>query len=489
MRRPALSLRHWLGGGVAISIGFILFRFLLTPLRIRILTELLAPADYGMVTLISMSATAMAFIFSLGGFEVWIRKLPAADAAKRLVIFRSVWLTSSLIGGLTALCILLGWGPSVWYSADGVHLSTAAVATLFLAFLHVHQRIYYLLACNEHARARITQLLCGDLWFLLLMPIGYYTGWTAETTLWIWSLWIFISACWTWDWVPITRSLRVGDGPWIRFADTIAGLSILPIVLAEWIFRLVGQYALLHVYGAETMAFYALALNLALVGFAAGVPLVDVFMTALNRKYEHSQQVNFSPSFVLSSLFTRAFRWIMAINIPVALALGYLPDALLAVLASRAFSPAAAYLPWAAFLPGFMLMNLLLGRLALTQSMTTCAAWGGMLGALISVVLSGLWAAPYGAVGVFLAVTGGLLFTLTWLVVALEAWRWLVYKEMGFVRFLLGSGTLVLAYIGIRHLQVFPLMKISMAAVATLLVWKVFRWVERKDFDLEVIEA
>jgi len=488
MKRFQPVWRRWIGG-VGISIGFVLFRLLLTPIRIRVLTEFLAPADYGMITLLSMSATGMAFVFSLGGFEVWLRRLPGADTGQRLALFRSVLLISSLIGGLAALGILLGWGPSVWYAAENVQLSSASVAALFIAFLHVHQRIYYLLGCNQHARARITQLLWGDLWFLLLVPVGYYGGWTAERALWVWSSWILVSVWWTWHWVPLGASMKRRGGRWVLSRELLAGLSMLPIILAEWIFRLAGQYVLLRTHGAEIMAFYALALNLALVGYAAGVPLVDVCMTSVNRKHAQLMAGNPFPPPELAALFTRALRWIMAINIPVTLALLFLSNPLLSVLASQAFRPAAAYLPWAAFLPGLMLLNLLLGRLALTQGRSSCAAWAAMMGALASVAASVFWAEARGAPGVFLAVTAGLLLTCLWLIFTLKVWRWMLRRELATARFVSGGGVLLCSYMLLAHIQGLAWAKMGAAAICALLVWKVFRWVDGRDFDVEAISG
>lgn len=472
-------------GGVGISIGFVLFRFMLTPIRIRVLTELLAPADYGMITLLSMSATGMAFVFSLGGFEVWLRRLPGADAQERLILFRSVFLMSSLMGALAAVGIALGWGPTVWYAADQVRLSPASVAILFLAFLHVHQRLYYLLGCNQHARARITQLLWGDLWFLLLIPVGYYGGWTAQRALWVWSFWTLFSVLWTWRWVPLTASLRRRPEKMRQSGELLVGLSILPIIMAEWIFRLAGQYVLIKTHGAETMAFYALALNLALVGYAAGVPLVDVCMTALNRQHAGLDSDSRFPPRHLASLFTRAVRWIMAINLPVTLALIFLSAPLLSVLASEAFRPAEVYLPWAALLPGLMLLNLLLGRLALTLGRSSSAAWAAMMGALTSVVVGVAAAERFGAPGVFIAVTAGLLLTCLGLIIALKVWHWILWRELALLQFACGGVLLIGLYVGLAILPVTGWMKLGVAAIGVLLVWKGFRWVGKTDLDME----
>ena len=68
--RRAAVLKRWLSGrlvGVLFaSFGFVALRFLLTPLRIKILTSLLDKDEYGKLTLVSLTISFLSIVFSLG---------------------------------------------------------------------------------------------------------------------------------------------------------------------------------------------------------------------------------------------------------------------------------------------------------------------------------------------------------------------------------------------------------------------------------------
>lgn len=467
---------------IGVSFGFVVLRFLLAPVRIRVLTGLLDPADYGVVTLVSMSATAMAFVFSLGGFEAWLRWLPGArDDAERAAQFRGVFMISSGFGCLAGLALVLDWIPARWFGDTGGSVSSWLLAIFFLMFLHVHQRIYFLLGTQQHTKARLTQLLWADLWFLLLLPAGN-SFWTSSGVLWMWSGWILLTSLGTWSWVPLAASMRSGARAMVNYRLVLGGLPVLPLMMSEWVIRLSGQYLLLAFTDAATMALYALSLNIALVGMAAGVPLVDVMIAHINaqdRKKAGVVQHTVSPH--AKVIFSRGCRILGALSLAVGLGLVFFPNAIVRLLAASAYHQAADYLPWAALLPLFMLMNLVMGRLALACGRARLAGVASLAGALGGFVASAGFYISFSIAGIFLGITLGLLVTFLVLAYGLGIARWLNLRELRPFRLLAGGLFLALCLAGVAVFIENGLAQLAVATVVVVLTAALFRWVELAD--------
>ena len=57
------------------SVGYLCLQFILTPIRIRILTTILTKEQYGTLTLVIMTISCISTVISLGSFEYLLRKI------------------------------------------------------------------------------------------------------------------------------------------------------------------------------------------------------------------------------------------------------------------------------------------------------------------------------------------------------------------------------------------------------------------------------
>lgn len=464
-------------GTLAASAGFVLLRFALTPVRMRVLTGLLSPGDYGLVTLFSMTAFGAATILSLGGFELLLRHLPGAEPEARRGFFRGVWLVTSAAGLAAAVLTLAGVLPRAWIGGQA-GLSRPALALLLLGFLHMQQRTYFLLGSREHLRARATQLLWSELWFLPLLAGAPAGGWDAERAAWAWCGWMLAVSLATWRWVPLGRvwAAREGRQPARRWLAL--GLPMLPAALGEWTFRLVGHYVLLARAGATVMAFYALALNVAMVGYVAGVPLIDGCVTEFNRVHARGSGTRRE----LRRIVSRGARGVLAVAIPVALALVWLRAPLLRLLADPAFAAAADLLPWAAAVPLLLLGNLLLARLLVALGRAAVVGWGSLAGAALALTFCLLWVPGHGARGALVAIQCALA-----LVDLYFGWRarlpgWLDLRELGPLRLAGGGVLLAGVYAAAGAAPWSAPSQLALAGGATFGVLAVLRWIRPGDF-------
>ncbi len=111
--KPIYSSRAMFGVFFA-SFGFIACRFLLTPIRIKVLTSLLDRETYGALTLISVTVSFLTLVGSIGSLEYMLRKLPGSPSNSQRGVFRVVL---QYFGGLSVAMALTGAGArsTTWF--------------------------------------------------------------------------------------------------------------------------------------------------------------------------------------------------------------------------------------------------------------------------------------------------------------------------------------------------------------------------------------
>jgi len=482
-RRRMGRIRGFLMGGLSVTLGFVALRFLITPLRMKVITTILTPEDYGLVTLLSMTAHGLGLIVSVGGFELLLRRLPNLDIVGRRSVFHAV-LVLSTAGGLVISLLLAGlWNHVDWLGSLSARLSVGAAVVLFLLFLHVQQRIYYLLGSHDHFRSRALQLMWSDLWFLPVFAGMAIITWNAETVVWTWSAWLVLILVCTWRWVPMGAFVSSGPISVSLRATFWRSVPILPVLVGDWVFRLTGHYALLIHWDAATMAFYALAMNVALTGQVAGVPLIDLCCVDLSKAMgQASVNQGLVPNPVEMKIVSRGVRHILAVSAPVMLVLLYMPADIIDFLAGSAFRDAAGLLPWAALLPLLMLFNLLLARMLMLLGRSFWVAFGSILGAVTSLILCSIMVPSFGSRGALLSITCAAALVDILYAFEIRAWRWLDIPSIRWPGLLIGGLILVSVFAHIRLIPGAAFTRLAVAGFLSLLVLWGTGCVRRQDF-------
>jgi len=475
-----------LSGPLAVTAGFVALRFLITPVRIKVVTSVLAPVDYGVVTLVSMTAHGLCLLASVGGFELFLRRLPSLSPSARCGVFRAVSLVSMAGALLASAAMLVFWRGTGWPGGIAATLSAGAAILLFLLFLLFQQRIYYLLGTHEHTRARTLQLLWSDLWFLPLLLLPASVPRSAETAVWTWSAWLLVVLVLTHRWVPSAwKPLQAEDRPSLR-AIFLQSVPILPVLVSDWVYRLTGHYALVFYSDTKTMAFYSLAMNLALTAQVAGIPLVDLCCVELGRAAGLAGAgPRTSPSATEAAVFTRAVRHIVAVALPVSLALVFLSDDIVAVLAGPSFRAVAPLLPWAALLPALWLANLLLARVLMLLGKPSCVAFGSIAGAATAVLLCVALVPSHSACGAFAAITIATAVVDAFFAAKMRVWKWVRLGHARWLPMLAGALALSLLYGQSSVVGGGPIVRLVLVAVLTLLILVGTGWIRRQDFRTE----
>jgi len=462
-----------LGSALAVTLGFIALRFVLTPVRINVITHVLQPGDYGAVTLLSMTAHGLALIVSLGGFEVLLRKMPGLEGSLQNAYFRKVFLISSIAGLTACLGIAWAWGCTPWLEEVSALIGPLAAIVFFLLFLHALQRIYFLLGRRDHVQARFTQLLWSDLWFLPVLLGMSAVAWNAERIVWVWIGWLLLTMSLTWQWTPLARIIRDRSERVPARIVLTAGLPLLPVLVSDWVFRLVGHYALLIYSDAATMAMYALALNVAMIGLVAGVPLIDLCTVELSK----SKAMKTDPASVDREIFSRGFRQILGVSLPVVMVLVFMPHDVIGFLAGPAFQQAAELLPWSGLLPVLLLFNLLFARVLMLQGASGTVGFGSMLGALSALVFCIFLVPKMGAQGALVAITGATILVDCIYAARMRVWQWLEPQSFGWG--VLVGGLILFGGFGWAHLipgeALLRLAAMGFFSLAVLLLTGIFR--------------
>lgn len=393
-----------LNKALIVTIVFIVLRFMVTPLRIKAVTSVLAPEDYGMLTLISMTAHAAALLLSLGGYDVLLRRLAGQDRLYQHAYLRAVLLLTLLIavpvGTLAYVCMLwLGAGTlEPWLAPEWVMIYT-------VFFIFAQLLMYYLLGTESTVLARLLQLLWWDLWFLPLLIVAGIGGMTASRALVVWTVWLGVGTVGLFGYIrPFART----GHPRVPLKNLVHdGLPIVPVLSGEWLIRIGGHYLVLIVVGTRAMADYALAMNIAFVGVIAGTPLVEMACVKIGKALSDEQHLGGDAGAVKESL-AQAVRQIFYIASTIALAMFFLRQEIVLFLSNERFLSATKLMPVFALLPLLLLFNVLFARLLMLHAQRDVVMRGAILGAVGILLFGALGVLAIGIQGVGIVLLFGL---------------------------------------------------------------------------------
>ncbi|MCX7818657.1 MAG: polysaccharide biosynthesis C-terminal domain-containing protein [Kiritimatiellae bacterium] len=347
------------------SFGFVALRFLLTPVRIKLLTNLLARQVYGSLMLISTTVAFGALALSFGAFEFVLRRLPGRPRAEQGELLVSVLSGLAAIGAVVVpvgTWALMRWPPRKL--SPEIAASALAPPLLVAALLLLLGCVFALLATRRYGAARWLQILASDLWFLPVALLAAAGRAGPREVMWAWVLWVWAA---TGAALVLCAPLVLRTGARVsaeRLREWLAfGLPLMPMVLGDWLFRLVDQYVLLAVRDAHTLAAYALAVNIAMVGYFAGTAALDLLIAEFHRRRNIAPDPAAPPSAELREVVAAMVRTALVIGIATAAVLLGAGDALVRVLSSAAYDDAAALLQWTALMPLAFMLVLIAARL------------------------------------------------------------------------------------------------------------------------------
>lgn len=411
-----------------LSFGYVAFRFLLSPLRTRLLTEILPKDLYGSLTLAVMTLTFVATLSSLGGFEFLVRRLPGLPPPLQkgwlqLLLVRLAlpgWIAAGL---LAAAVKAAGWVPSL----------TVTELTLLWAGLGLSSwllyRVFHSLGSGNLVRVRSIQMFQNDLWFIGIVAAGAWAAASLTNSLWVWTGWLAATAAGVRLWARLpAAAARPGEGVGavIRY-----GAPLLPMICGEILFRLADRYILLGFFEIRTVAEYTLCMNVAMMVFVMGASLLDLTIPSLYAARNlRSAGDGAVPTVEMRRVFGAMMRHVWGVGLPAGLALCFFHRDIFRIVSGPVFRDASVLLPWMAFVPLAFLSVTAVSRALLAMDRPRLVGGATLAAALLNLGLDFIAVPRWGAVGAALAT----LFSMTVLAVALGwvlGWRaWLRREDL-----------------------------------------------------------
>ena len=385
-----------------LSFGYVAFRFLLSPLRTRLLTEILPKELYGSLTLAVMTLTFVATLSSLGGFEFLVRRLPGLDPALqkgwlRLVLRRLAlpgWLAA---GALAAGVLAAGWVPPVLSVPDLALLWAALGLTSWLLY-----RVFFALGCGDLVRVRSLQMFQNDLWFIAIVAAGGWAAASLTNSLWVWTGWLAATAAGVglWARLPVAAARPAeGVGAVIRY-----GAPLLPMICGEILFRLADRYVLLGFFDIRTVAEYTLGMNVAMMVFVVGASLLDLTIPSLYAaRNRRTAAEGLGPTPEMRRVFGAMMRHVWGVGLPAGAALCFFHRDIFRIVSGPAFRDASSLLPWMAFIPLAFLSVTAVSRALLALDRPRLVGGATLAAALLNLGLDFIAVPRGGAIGAALA--------------------------------------------------------------------------------------
>ena len=410
------------------SVGYVAIRFLIAPIRIKLLTSLLSKEDYGLLTLIMLTVSFITLISSLGSLEFMLRKLPGRDAAYQFQTLRTVATYFGILAGIigvAGVCVLVAWQPETL----GLRPSDLIAVALILVFtVHLIQLVFFLMARSQYAQSRLLMLLYADAWFLPILGFMWYIELTVSFMLWLWVVWLALSIVFSQVYVRTRELLRHAPSRNLLRRILTFGVPLLPMIMGEWIFQVQDRYVLLAFTDLEAVANFTLCFNIAWVGVATGTSMLDLLITEFYKARNRVASSDFNTLVTNESLrrsFTMLLRYGLVLSTPIVLALWFAGLPIILLLSDPKFADAAYIMRWVAPLPLLYLMVVVAGRTLMAVDRggivgvgTLCAAGLHLVLAIIlapllaerGVALAGCLA--YGVLAIYL---GGRVRLLRWI--------------------------------------------------------------------------
>lgn len=410
------------------SFGYMGLRFLLNPLRMRLLTEMLPKELYGSLTLAVTTVTFLAILSSLGGFEFLMRRLPGLPPSLQrgwlhLIMSRLALPGWLLAGAAGAAAKAAGWLPAL--SVPDLALSWSALGlTSWLMY-----RTYYSLGCGDLLRVRIIQLFQSDLWFIVFVALGSWAAASLTNSLWVWMGWLAATAIGVrlWSRLPAEKTR-----PTERFRTVLHyGVPLLPMIWGEILFRLADRYVLLGFFDLKIVADYTLCMNMAMMVYVMGISLLDLASPPLYAECNRQTAgAGPGPNDAMRRLFSAMMRHMWGIGLPAGLALAVFHRDIFQILSGPAFREASVLLPWMAFIPFVYLTVTATSRALLAMNRPRLVGGATLAAAGMNLGLDVLLAPRWGGVGIAVATV----FSMAVLACALGwvlGWRsWLLRSEL-----------------------------------------------------------
>lgn len=421
------------GGGYfrffVLSFGYVAFRFLLSPLRTRLLTEVLSKELYGSLTLAVMTLTFTATLSSLGGFEFLVRRLPGQVPALQkgwlLLLLRRLALPGWLaVGAVVLIARSAGWVSPFLSTTDLSLLWLALGLTSWLLY-----RVFYSLGCGDLVRVRTIQLLQNDLWFVAILAGGTWAAASLTHAVGVWTGWLAVTVLVVRLWARLPKDTLhppAGIGTVIRY-----GAPLLPMICGEILFRLADRYVLLGFFDIRIVAEYTLGMNVTMMVFVVGASLLDLTIPALyaacNRQVRTEQA---GPSEDMRRVFGIMVRHVWGISLPAGVALCFFHRDIYGIVSGPAFRDASVLLPWMAFIPLAFLTVTVVSRALLAMDRSRLVGGATLTVAVMNLGLDLVVVPRWGAIGAAMAT----LFSMVLLAVVLGqvlGWQtWLRREEV-----------------------------------------------------------
>lgn len=358
-------LRSTLFNVLFASVGYVVLRMVMAPLRIKLLTSLLSKEDYGLLTLLMLTVSFTTLVLSLGSLEFMLRKLPGRHPMVQVRMLRTVstyfgWLTAAV--GFVAVLLLILWQPGKLGLGP---MDVIAGGIILVVFMHLTQLVYFLIGRSQYAQSRALMLFYADAWFLPVLGFMWFVNISVSFMLWLWVAWLFLSLLLSQLFVKSRLILKVPASR-KRLRDILCfGIPLMPMIMGEWIFQIQDRYVLLAYTDLEAVANYTLCFNLAWVGVVTGASMLDVLVTEFYkaRNQIHSTDMNVLLNNVpLRRSFTLLMRYALILSVPVSMALWIAREPLILLLSDAKFADTIDLMRWVSPLPSFFLLSAIMGR-------------------------------------------------------------------------------------------------------------------------------
>lgn len=480
-----------------LSFGYVALRFVLNPVRSRLLTGQLPKDLYGSITLLLTTTTFLAPLLALGSFEFLVRRLPGLSLPRQkgwfsLVLWRiglPAWLVLALVAA--AVKFLGGFATLSW-SVLGVVWLAQGLAMFIL------YRSSFALGCGRISSLRLIQLFQHDLWFVGIFVGGAWAAASFEHSLWIWTAWLALLALAI---LILGRRPGTPESPAAHgesLSDALRfGLPLVPMLCGEFLARQGDKLILLAHFPLDVSTAYtdyAFAYNIANIAFLIAASLLDLSIPHLYAATNARPSPALAPDAAQRDLFSMMLRHVLSVGTLLVLCLALLKDDVFAIIAAEEYRDIARFLPWTAPIALVNTLHYTLARALIAQNRTRTVGYATLGASVLNIVLNlilvpVLAASAPNAIRAVAVANSSTFFLLAILyAVLLRLHRWISLPMLAPHRFLLAILLTLATYLLIPHFIAGTalsriLLRLAAAGLSTIVILFLTRTFSLRDMS------
>ncbi len=382
-----MKLYSRIGRQIGVSYLTIVLNFIISPLFIVILSRALSVAEYGIFSILTVTASVASVVFNLGIPEYVLAKLPGLKDNERISRFFSLYFFEFVfLLILFGLILSTGLGDFALKSLKlDQYPSEFIVMIVVVIFIALIRMLTFYFNSKKQLELGNFVFFCSvNIWVIILTAAYFiYPALTLQEVVlyWLYGHFATLLICFFFSKKDFFKFLFIRG---FNFSFVEEGLAFsTPLILFNisfWLVEISDRYLINFFLGHESVGIYSLLSSLLGVIATFGTITINSFIpyiaSAWNQKKEYSHYINY------------ALRYSLMMVLPGLSIMFFFGAEIITLFSGTKFISALELIPYLLATPILIILNYILYQIMLFRGKTKTLSTVYLVGALVNILLN-----------------------------------------------------------------------------------------------------